>query len=416
MRLQCQISHPSRGTTLIVTLLMISLLGFFIYAYLDLARTQRTLEARSQAWNAALAVAEAGIEEALAQVNPGAPATSNIDRTANGWGAPVGGLYGPMTRDLTNGSYGVVITTDAFPILYATGYVSIPSLQATISRTLRVGTTTTPLFSAVLAAIYNINLKGNGVMTDSFNSSNPAQSENGRYPVDFPSRTSTNGDVASVLGLVNVGNGTINGTLYLGPTATDTIGSNGSVTGGITNDFNMAFEDVVLPSTTWVPPNATNVVIGTNTYQYAFGPGFNNGSGDFTLTGLNNSSVYVSNATVRLLLKGTASPRNIEVAGTNSTAGNLTIYMDGPSFTLSGQSTVDGGLAANLSYYGTTNNTQISFNGNANFTGTLYAPEAALNIGGGGSTIYNRAQYRGRRQHHLQFCRGGRCPKRGAER
>src|SRR6185369_3426506 len=102
-----------------------------------------------------------------------------------------------------------------------------------------------PLFTTVLAAKYNINFTGNGITTDSFNSSNPAQSDNGRYPIGFnPPRTSTNGDVASVQGLVNVGNGNINGTLYLGPIATDTIGGNGIVTGGISNDFNVELEDV----------------------------------------------------------------------------------------------------------------------------------------------------------------------------
>ena len=63
--------------------------------------------------------------------------------------------------------------------------------------------------------------------------------------------------------------------------------------------------------------------------------------------------------------------------------------MDGPSFTLSGNSVVDGGVAANLAYYGTTNNTQISFTGNAAFTGTIYAPEADIKLGGGGNNTYD---------------------------
>jgi len=63
--------------------------------------------------------------------------------------------------------------------------------------------------------------------------------------------------------------------------------------------------------------------------------------------------------------------------------------MDGPSFTLSGNEVIDGGSALNMSYYGTTNNTQINFSGNASFTGTIYAPEADITLGGGGKTTYD---------------------------
>jgi hypothetical protein len=387
-----------QGSVLMVTLFMLSLISFFLYAYLYTAREQRSLVSRSEGWNAALGLAEAGIEEALAQVNPGASVMS-IDRTANGWGAAAGGFYGPMSRTMTNGTYSVVITTDPFPILYATGYVAVPSIPANLTRVVRVTTTNAPLFSAVLAAKYNIDMGGNTMFTDSFNSSNPNQSENGRYPVDYlTTRTSTNGDVASVQGLVNVANANINGQLLLGPTASDSISKNGAVTGGVTNDFNYEFEDVVMPQTNWLPPLTTNMTIatatGTNTfsygYQYVFGPGgaYPNGAGYYTIDSV-ASSIYVSNVNVTLKLTGNATPPVIWVDGLGTNAGKLTIYMDGPSFTVNGGSTVDGGMAANLSYYGTTNNTSITFNGSASFTGTIYAPEADFKLNGGGSGIYD---------------------------
>jgi hypothetical protein len=67
----------------------------------------------------------------------------------------------------------------------------------------------------------------------------------------------------------------------------------------------------------------------------------------------------------------------------------MEMYMEGQSFTLSGGEVVEGGAAASLSYYGTTNNTQVSFTGNTSFTGTLYAPQADLKMGGGGSSVYD---------------------------
>jgi choice-of-anchor A domain-containing protein len=77
------------------------------------------------------------------------------------------------------------------------------------------------------------------------------------------------------------------------------------------------------------------------------------------------------------------------VDGTGPFAGKLTIYMDGPSFSMNGAAVVDGGSAASLAYYGTTNNTSVTLSGNAAFTGTIYAPEADIKLGGGGNNTYD---------------------------
>jgi hypothetical protein len=139
----------------------------------------------------------------------------------------------------------------------------------------------------------------------------------------------------------------------------------------------------------------TSLVVGTTNvfstnYQYAFGPGapYPNNGGNYTVSGL-SGSIYVSNVSVTLKLTGNASPPVVYVAGTGATAGQLTIYMDGPTFSIGGSSFVDGGNATNLTYYGTTNNTQINISGNAAYTGTIYAPEADFKLSGGGTTVYN---------------------------
>ena len=380
MNVKLAIKTRDSGTVLMVTLFIAFLFGAFLLYYFNLVRTQNGLVARSQAWNATLTLAEAGAEEALAQLNPGAPQTS-IDRTANGWGAAAGGFYGPVMRSLSAGSYSTVISTDTFPIIYSTGYVAIPSIGSTVSRVVRVATTTTPLFSVAMAAEGNINFNGNGVTTDSFNSALTNLSTNGRYD---PTKTSTNGDIASVGGIVNVGNGNVNGSVLLGPTASDALKNNGVISGGTYNDFNFDFPDVVLPQTSWLGVSQLPQIIGGVTYQYVFATG-----GDYTINNLSGSIYVNSNVVVRLMLTGNASPSVIEIAGAGSTAGKLAIYMTGTSFTLSGNSTVDGGNAANLAYYGTPNNTSISLSGNASFTGTIYAPEASFTLGGGGNNTYD---------------------------
>jgi hypothetical protein len=389
VKTRLQKSRKEQGTILMVSLFISFLFGMFLYSYLNSVQDQKRMIARSHAWNSALTLAEGGVEEALAQLNPGAPQPV-IDKTANGWGAASGGLYGPISRSLSSGSYSAVFTTDTNPVIYATGYVTIPALSTTLKRVLRVGTSTAPLFSVAMGSRNGIDLKGNNVSTDSFNSALAALSTNGKFD---PSKTSTNGDIASIAGLVNVGNANVTGSLNLGPTATDSVSKNGFVQGGVFQDFNVEFEDVVLPpnSSSWVPAVAlkTPQVINGVSYQYVFGVSGGNAGGDYTINSLNANVYVATNTTVRLKLTGSATAGTIEVDGSGAGSGKLSIWMDGPSFTLSGNDVVDGGSAANFAYYGTTNNTQISFTGNAAFIGTIYAPEADIKLGGGGKTAYD---------------------------
>jgi hypothetical protein len=335
-----------------------------------------------------MGMAEAGVEEALAQLNPGASTWVwgaphfGINFSANGWGPPAGGFYGPINRSLPTGtltnSYGVVFTTDTFPIIYATGYVTIPALSATLSRTVMVTTTNAPLYSAGLVGINGINFAGNNITTDSTNLANPSLTQG------------TNGDIASINGVVGVNSATVNGTVYLGPTATNSLKSKGVVTGGVSNDFNVEFEQVVLPAGTsgWLPPVGGSTTMGINTYQYAFGPGTPNPSLTNTVHmgggTLNSANIYVgANTHVTLLISGNATPASIRVAGVGTNAGQLTIYMDGPTFKISGNQTVDSGTAASFSIYGTTNNSLVDLSGNATFVGTVYAPTANVTMNGG---------------------------------
>ena len=371
-----------------VTLFMVSLIGFLIFAYLYLVRTQRALTARSQAWNSSLTLAEAGLEEALAQLNPGVPAPPVVDRTANGWGAAASGFYGPMSRTLTNlGAYSAVISVDPLPVLYATGYVSVPSIPATLSRAVRVTTTNAALFTVGMAAKYNIDLKGNNINSDSFNSANTNLSTGGMYD---STKASTNGDLASIQGIVNVGNANINGSVLLGPTASETQLKNGYVSGGVTNDFNVDFADVVLPAgaplpaPVGVPPLGLPLVTNGISYNYAFFT-----SGYYTIDGLKDNIYVAPGANVKLLLTGNSTAQYVRVASDAGVSGSLAVYMDGPTFTLSGNDIVDSGNALNFSYYGTTNNTIVTLSGNASFTGTIYAPEADFSLGGGGSGTYD---------------------------
>ena len=171
---------PTQGSSLIVTLLVTLLLGVTLASYLMLVRSAHVATARSQAWNQALVMAEAGVEEALAQLNPGAFA-SEVGG-GNGW-ALYDAFYqsDPAERSLLGGRYAAVYTPDNPPTIYSTGYVAFPSGSATLARVVRVTTTNAPLYSTAVNAAQISNPAGYPYYQDNYDSESSAFSEGGQY-------------------------------------------------------------------------------------------------------------------------------------------------------------------------------------------------------------------------------------------
>src|SRR5438094_10249817 len=69
MKVPARTSDLHQGSILIVTLSITTILALLIGSYMCLLRTQYLSVARAQNWNNALAVAEAGVEEAMAHLN-----------------------------------------------------------------------------------------------------------------------------------------------------------------------------------------------------------------------------------------------------------------------------------------------------------------------------------------------------------
>jgi hypothetical protein len=187
-----------------------------------------------------------------------------------------------------------------------------------------------------------------------------------------------------------VGSADIHGDVLLGAndpnslnSVTNSIKNGGFVTGAINNDFNMELYAVNMP-TNW---NSFGTPL-SDTTNY---PGFTyvtTTSGDYTLNGLTTSLIVPSNKTVRLYITG-----NVDITSspgiTVQKGGNLTLYMGGASFSVSGSGTLNvGGTAASFSYMGLASNTSIKMSGNASFTGTIYAPNADLGPTSGNTEIF----------------------------
>lgn len=256
-----------------------------------------------------------------------------------------------------------------------------------------------------LAARGNIDLKGNNLASDSFDSSAP----------DYPgywtnSIRKANGDVVSISEVtnssLNLGNANIAGHIETGPTGTLFFNANSSVgdlawvdaaTPGIepgyyANEFNFSFPDVMLPSVGWLPAAGSGTGGGGTapdglTYSHIFTSAASGGY--FTLS--DSGDIYVdTNVTITIKVlnsTGTFAPNNIFVAGTGILSGKLVAYVDCTNCILGTTDKPQSGLAQNLVFLGTTNCVSMAYKGNGDFAGLIYAPSADFQLAGGGSGI-----------------------------
>lgn len=391
MNLKLSQQRKVQGSVLIIALITALILGTASASFMALIRWQNRSVARSQAWNSSLALAEAGVEEALAQLNPAALLfTTNIDRGANGW-TYSGSTYQCPTRQLHAGSYGAAITSDLLPVIYATGYVTIPTLSVTVARKVRVETTLGSIFRGVMAARIDVDFKGNKVWTDSFDSMDPSASTGGLYD---PAKRRDHGDIASTGGILNVQNANVMGTLYTGPEGGYTVGTQGSVgdlgwvlggslglqSGHYKNDFNEDFPEVLPPYSAGIVP--TGMTIGSTNYYSVLT------NQNYILTGsvkLNTGdTILVTGAKARLYVTG-----NFIMGGSSRIAiapgASLELYVGGADTAIT--SVNNAGNCTTFKYFGLPSNTSLALSGNDAFLGTIYAPSARFTLGGGGSDV-----------------------------
>ncbi len=385
------ISRPS-GSVLVITLATGILLASILIGYLGLTDNLSIQSARSQAWNVALAVAEAGIEEGLTQIS----FTNYL--ASNGWTLSNGQYVKSRTFD--GNSYTVVITNPAAPVLYATGYVSSSAFANPIARQITVTTRRDGLFTKGLAAKGVITL-GGGVRADSFNSTDTNFSTGGRYD---PAKFKDNGDIATDSELISAitGNGgvTIFGHVSTGPGGTLSLGGQavagsksyiqeggaGIQPGWSSDDMNVNFSNVSPPFAggAFTPGSGS---YGDTNYTYLVG------NGNYQMDSLSLSGQQMVAVTGNAVLYVTG---NISLSGQAmiyiAPGASLQLYCAGADASLTGQGVVNSsGSATNFCYYGLPSNTSLNLGGNAAFTGVVYAPGAAFTMSGGGNDAFDFA-------------------------
>lgn len=410
-----------------IILIAMVLIGVSLGSYLQLVSNQNISVMRSQAWNSAIAIAEAGIEEAMAHLN-----ANTTNRTQDGW--TVEGTNVVKERYLGTSRYKVAISKDLEPpVITSQAYVLVPLKTNYLApRTVRVTTTNDALFAKGMVAKGAIDLSGNKIKTDSFDSTDPTKSTDGKYD---PAKASDGGDIgtnSSVLDSLNVWNADIYGKASTGPGGNVKLGSNGAVgsmewhaagnngiePGWSSDDMNVYFPDVKRPwsASSVVFPPLPGIVSGTN-YTYVLA------DGDYQMSELeleNNEILYVTGEATLLVTS------EIEIKGGGqillAPGATLNLYMEGETTSVAGSGGLNNpGPAVNLSYWGLPTNTKVNMGGNAAFVGTLYAPQASLTLGGGGNNTYdfsgatvsNTVKMNGHFNFHYDEALGAFGPRRG---
>jgi len=376
------------GSALLTAVVTFAVILLSLGSYLWMVHVQGLSVDSSQHWNAAMAYAEAGIEEAMAQLNHKFGTDSPLG--ANGWSKSGGGYVNPGAtyhgisgaRTLDGGAYTAVIVPKGNgnnPVIYSTGYTTVPISGNLLKRAVKIEVVPGSPFQVGMAAKLNINFKGNKLRVDSFNSADPLHDD----PLD-PNEVQDHGDVASTAGIVDVQNAEIKGKLKTGPEGTYSVGSQGSVgslkfagpgieKGYYENDFNYDFRDVEPPFTSGLPP--ANLPSGTNLWEL---------SGDYFLTGdavFNTDENILVTGYTRLYVDGEfimLGKSEVKIL----TGATLDLYVGGKEAVITQVNTA--GDALSFSYWGLPNNEKITWSGNAEFKGSVYAPQAEFVLNGGG--------------------------------
>lgn len=247
-----------------------------------------------------------------------------------------------------------------------------------------------PLFMGALVTKSNVTFNGSGWLIDSYDSSDPLHSTNGLYYAPWHL---AGGDVASLYGVIGVENATIYGHLEMGPNGSYTInnGQVGDLTwtgpgiepGWVVYDFNTCVPEIQPPygSVGSITPSSSGNV-------YTLGSGNYYVSGDFVLR--NNETLYVAGDT-KFYVTGNFNMNNNAMI-TNAPDASLKLYIGSPTGTAVSASlgVVNViGIDSTFQVYGMQTLKQITWSGNTAFLGVVYAPEASLKLGGGGSIIYD---------------------------
>lgn len=410
-----RILRSERGSLLIVAMLLCAIIGISLASYLQLSRNSLTISNRALYSNAAMNLAENGLEESMYNINQ---MVADPSWTWTGW-TPDGSSN--ARRKWTGYTFDQNATGEVR--VYAFNYlgVSAPKFVArsiitlggassrTIEKWVEVQLRKTSKFSNGLVAKESLRFNGNNASVDSWNSEFLPDGTARGTPVGYAAaHRNDNGSIGSIsvaVGAVAVNNADIWGYASTGG-ALPSVGSNGLIgpfgtssgtmnMSHVSTDFSASFDPVSNPT-----GGTTIAAIGNSDLPLTLGT-----AGTSTVWRMpsisssgNSSKVLTINGNVTIVLTNTAGSSALDMSGQSSIViapgSKLIIYTEG-DISMTGNGVANGGTTAatanqpiNFQIYGTSTSTttsqSIGIKGNGALSGIVYAPNANVTINGNG--------------------------------
>lgn len=423
--------HPTsraarRGSLMIVAMIFSAIIGISLVSYLQLSRTALNLSTRAVYNNAAINLAEQGLEEAIYAIN------QMVADSSYPWTDWNGHSTTNKRRKWQNvalsqnatGQYRVYVfnPTSATPRIVSRAMIALGGSNApAIEKWIEVRLAKTSKFANGLVAKSSVSFTGNNATVDSWNS-DPENDGLGIRPFSSGLRLD-NGSVGSIsiaTDAVVTQNADVWGYVSTGGSDPTTfVGTNGSILGNgstpdatwtssnvdpnrISTNFSATFDTVTAPTTTAIV-HLGDITTGTTTLPRATDAHLVAADGYYYYDA---TSIQLSGSGDRIQVTGKVVLR---VSGNVSTTGNgelkitstgtLALYTPG-TVNLAGNGVMNGtdttggptlsaselGQPAQFQLWGTSTTSQsISIGGTSNFSGVVYAPNGNVSVSGNGA-------------------------------
>jgi hypothetical protein len=419
-------SASRRGSLLIVAMLLSAVIGISLVSYLQLSRTAMNISNRALYNNAAMNLAEQGLEEAMYCVNQ-MVATPTF--AWPGWTISGGNAYrewtGVAMSQNSTASYRVFATDykGIAPTVLARARVTLGgSSGAPIDKWIEIKLRKTSKFSNGLVAKDSILFKGNNASVDSWNSHSDTATT--ADDVAYSNATkNANGSVGSIsvsVNAINVNNANIYGYAATGGSIPQ-VGANGligdfSTASGITDltrvstDFSASFDPMAAPTTykapsgisydiTYTSYGGSGDIVNNETLPRATDPVSLDGNYYITASSINFNNKILTIAD-KVVIKLTNTITSIDIVGGSAQlninpGASLIVYAPG-DINIAGQGILNGGNTSataqapiNCQIYGTkTSGVQnIDIRGNGVLSAVVYAPQGSVKINGNGDVL-----------------------------
>jgi hypothetical protein len=398
----------SRGSVLIVALLLAGIIGISLSSYLKLAITSLRTASRSFYANSSVNYAEIGIEQAMAcfyTVSAGTAAetawsgwtlnTTTKEATRTFPGATAYFTAGPGSTAQVK-VYVQKYDYSGTPLIVAKAVLT-PSEGPALEKYVKITLRSRSLFSNGLVARNLIDWAGSP-SADSWNSDPDNNPATAAVPYSTAIRLANCiiGCISATNGAIDLANGTLMGSVATGG---GTVAGSPTITGNTTYDFSASFPSISTPApttansvtttinTTTTFPRGTDAMNASDTtYYYNFGTGAGidvNGGGKNIQIDASKKVVFIFNNHTGATAFSIGGNAFMNV----NTGATLKIYSNG-NLELGGNGVANSNDSpSSFLIYGTraTTGQTITINGNGQLRAAVYAPNAAVTANGGGS-------------------------------